>query len=77
MAWTFAGKVGRMDNKLIRYPGHIAVINAMQAMGFFDGKPITVGKTTLQLKPLSAHGAVPVSAREELPAPAVHRSASS
>ena len=42
MAWTYAGKVRFMDNKLIRYPGHIAVINAMNAMGYFDHKKVKV-----------------------------------
>jgi lysine 6-dehydrogenase len=44
MAETFAGKVQTMDNKLIRYPGHVAVINAMAAMGFFDEKPLDLGR---------------------------------
>ncbi|UPT73312.1 MAG: saccharopine dehydrogenase NADP-binding domain-containing protein [Elusimicrobiota bacterium] len=44
LAETYAGKVQTMDNKLIRYPGHIAVINAMTAMGFFDDKPREVRK---------------------------------
>lgn len=38
MAWTFAGRVKTMDNKCLRYPGHFAVISAMNAMGFFDKK---------------------------------------
>lgn len=40
LADTYAGKVLFMDNKLIRYPGHIAVINAMASMGFFEEKPV-------------------------------------
>jgi lysine 6-dehydrogenase len=44
LAETYAGKVKTMDNKLIRYPGHIAVINAMAAMGFFDEEKIEVRK---------------------------------
>ena len=43
MAWTYAGRVRHMDNKLIRYPGHIAVINAMRAMGYFDPRKIRFG----------------------------------
>ncbi|MBI3288887.1 MAG: saccharopine dehydrogenase NADP-binding domain-containing protein, partial [Elusimicrobia bacterium] len=43
LAETYAGRVKTMDNKLIRYPGHIAVINAMNAMGFFDDKPVEIG----------------------------------
>ncbi len=44
LAETYAGKVKTMDNKLIRYPGHIAVINAMAAMGFFDDEKLEVRK---------------------------------
>ena len=44
LAETYAGKVQTMDNKLIRYPGHCAVINAMTAMGFFDDEKIEVRK---------------------------------
>lgn len=43
LAETYAGRVRFMDNKLIRYPGHCAVINAMTAMGFFSDEPIDVG----------------------------------
>ena len=44
LAETYAGKVRTMDNKLIRYPGHCAVINAMAAMGFFDEAPVEIRK---------------------------------
>ncbi|MDD5628500.1 MAG: saccharopine dehydrogenase C-terminal domain-containing protein [Elusimicrobia bacterium] len=54
MAWTYAGKVKTMDNKLIRYPGHIAVINAMRAMGFFDQKPHAFGRSRLSPREMSA-----------------------
>ena len=54
MAKTYAGKVKPMDCKLIRYPGHCAVINAMNAMGFFSQKPRKVGKNTLAPRELAA-----------------------
>ena len=54
MAWTYAGKVGRMDNKLIRYPGHIAVINAMRAMGFFRTDSLDLGGVKVSPRRLSA-----------------------
>ncbi len=54
LAETFAGKVKTMDCKLIRYPGHCAVINAMSAMGFFSTEPRKIGKTTLAPRELSA-----------------------
>ena len=54
MAMTYAGKVRFMDCKLIRYPGHCAVINAMNAMGFFSQKKRKVGKLELAPRELSA-----------------------
>lgn len=54
MAWTYEGRVRFMDNKLIRYPGHIAVINAMHAMGFFDTHPIKVGNVEIAPRDMSA-----------------------
>ncbi|MFA6317279.1 MAG: saccharopine dehydrogenase C-terminal domain-containing protein [Elusimicrobiota bacterium] len=54
MAWTYAGKVRRMDNKLIRYPGHIAVINSMRDMGFFSQTPVEVQGRKLAPRAMSA-----------------------
>jgi lysine 6-dehydrogenase len=55
LAETYAGKVRRMDCKLIRYPGHCAVINAMTAMGFFSQKRIELSGGVLAPRDLSAH----------------------
>lgn len=54
LAHTYAGKVRTMDNKLIRYPGHCAVINAMTAMGFFSQEKIDVGGAKIAPRDLSA-----------------------
>jgi lysine 6-dehydrogenase len=54
LAHTFAGKIRSMDCKLIRYPGHCAVINAMNAMGYFSQKPRVIGKAKLSPRELSA-----------------------
>ncbi|MBI5211294.1 MAG: saccharopine dehydrogenase NADP-binding domain-containing protein [Elusimicrobia bacterium] len=54
MAWTYAGKVRRMDNKLIRFPGHIAFINTMRDLGFFGKKPVDAGGARLAPRALSA-----------------------
>lgn len=54
MAWTYEGKVRHMDNKLIRYPGHIQVIHAMRAMGFFDTEELEVGGVRIAPRELSA-----------------------
>lgn len=47
LAWTLEGKVRSVDCKLIRYPGHCAVINAMTAMGFFsqEKRKLRTGQT--------------------------------
>jgi lysine 6-dehydrogenase len=54
LAYTFEGKIRSLDCKLIRYPGHCAVINAMNAMGFFSKTKRRVGKSTLAPRELSA-----------------------
>lgn len=54
MAYTYAGKVRHMDYKVIRYPGHFAVINGMNAMGFFDKKEVQVGSAVLTPRAMSA-----------------------
>lgn len=54
LAWTLEGKVRSVDCKLIRYPGHCAVINAMHAMGFFSQKKRKIGKAELAPRELSA-----------------------
>lgn len=54
LAYTYEGKVRNMDCKLIRYPGHIAVINALNAMGFFTQEKMRVNGATLAPRELSA-----------------------
>ncbi|MBI3299956.1 MAG: saccharopine dehydrogenase NADP-binding domain-containing protein [Elusimicrobia bacterium] len=54
MARTFAGKVKTLDNKFVRYPGHMGVVNTMNAMGFFDLEPIKVGKAMVSPRALAA-----------------------
>lgn len=63
MAWTYAGKVKTMDCKLLRYPGHIAVINAMNALGFFSTRKLRWGASA---KP--APGAAPTLSPREMSA---------
>ncbi|MBI4345434.1 MAG: saccharopine dehydrogenase NADP-binding domain-containing protein [Elusimicrobia bacterium] len=54
LAYTYEGKVRSMDCKLIRYPGHIAVINALNTMGFFSEEKLQVNGATLAPRELSA-----------------------
>ncbi|MBI4423152.1 MAG: saccharopine dehydrogenase NADP-binding domain-containing protein [Elusimicrobia bacterium] len=54
LAYTFEGKVKTMDCKLIRYPGHIGVINSLNAMGFFGTEKVKVGAAELAPRDMSA-----------------------
>ncbi|MDX6769968.1 MAG: saccharopine dehydrogenase C-terminal domain-containing protein [Elusimicrobiota bacterium] len=44
LAETYEGKVKTMFNKFFRYPGHIPAMVAMNALGYFDLKPVEVKK---------------------------------
>ncbi|MDE2290501.1 MAG: saccharopine dehydrogenase NADP-binding domain-containing protein [Elusimicrobia bacterium] len=54
MAYTFRGKVKELDNKFIRYPGHLGVVNAMNAMGYFADAPVRVDGAEVSPRALSA-----------------------
>ena len=54
LAHTLEGRVRTMDCKLIRYPGHCAIINGMNAMGFFSQKPVQVNGSELAPRALAA-----------------------
>ena len=36
MPWTFEGKLQRLENKTVRYPGHCNYFNALKDLGFLD-----------------------------------------
>jgi lysine 6-dehydrogenase len=40
--WTFAGKLQRLENKTLRYPGHWKTFQAFQQLGLFEQKPATI-----------------------------------
>ncbi len=40
--WTFAGKLQRLENKTLRYPGHWQTFQAFQQLGLFEQKPATL-----------------------------------
>lgn len=42
MPWTFEGKLKTIQNKTIRYPGHLAQLRAFYDLGLWDTEPITV-----------------------------------
>lgn len=40
---TFAGQLRTLQNKTMRYPGHLSQLTTMQHLGLFDLEPIQVG----------------------------------
>jgi lysine 6-dehydrogenase len=43
MPWTFQGKLHRLENKTLRYPGHWAQFKAFSQIGLLDLDPVQVG----------------------------------
>jgi lysine 6-dehydrogenase len=41
--WTFEGKLERLENKTLRYPGHWAQFKAFAQLGLMDLEPVEVG----------------------------------
>jgi lysine 6-dehydrogenase len=41
--WTFEGRLKRLENKTLRYPGHVAQFKAFSDLGLLGLGPITVG----------------------------------
>lgn len=42
MPWTFQGKLRTIQNKTIRYPGHLAQLRAFYDLGLWDTEPVEV-----------------------------------
>lgn len=42
--WTFEGRLKRLENKTLRYPGHVAQFKAFSDLGLLGLEPITVGE---------------------------------
>ncbi|MBT3510115.1 MAG: hypothetical protein HN472_11315 [Nitrospina sp.] len=40
--WTFAGKLQRLENKTLRYPGHWQTFQAFQQLGLFEQTPVAM-----------------------------------
>ena len=45
--WTFQGKLERLENKTLRYPGHAAQFKAFAQLGLLEQKPVQVGKVKI------------------------------
>jgi lysine 6-dehydrogenase len=43
MPWTFEGKLRTIQNKTVRYPGHLAQLRAFYDLGLWGTEPIRVG----------------------------------
>jgi lysine 6-dehydrogenase len=43
MPWTFLGKLDRLENKTLRYPGHWAQFQAYAQLGLLETDPVRVG----------------------------------
>jgi lysine 6-dehydrogenase len=42
--WTFQGRLRRLENKTVRYPGHASMFKAFVALGLLDLDPVQVGE---------------------------------
>jgi lysine 6-dehydrogenase len=42
MPWTFEGKLNRLENKTLRYPGHVKQFKAFSQLGLFQEEPVEV-----------------------------------
>jgi lysine 6-dehydrogenase len=45
--WTFEGRLARLENKTLRYPGFRAAFNAFSDLGLFDETPVRVGQQSV------------------------------
>lgn len=47
MSSTYAGRLRTLKNKVLRYPGHAALMKGLTDLGFLDLEPIAVGDHTI------------------------------
>jgi lysine 6-dehydrogenase len=45
--WTFEGRLKRLENKTLRYPGHVAQFKAFSDLGLLGLDPVTVGSQSV------------------------------
>ncbi len=45
--WTFEGRLERLENKTLRYPGHWAQFSAFAQLGLLELEPLRVGSATV------------------------------
>jgi lysine 6-dehydrogenase len=47
LPWTYEGKVGTMEYKTLRYPGHAAIMRAIRDLGLLELAPLNVKGTEI------------------------------
>jgi lysine 6-dehydrogenase len=47
MPWTFLGKLDRLENKTLRYPGHCAQFKTLSDLGLLETEPVNVKGTEI------------------------------
>jgi lysine 6-dehydrogenase len=52
MPWTYAGCVGTMEYKTLRYPGHAAIMRAIRDLGLLSLEPVNVKGTPVRPRDL-------------------------
>lgn len=53
LPWTYQGRVKNLENKFVRYPGHLAFWKAAREIGFFSKEEIKTDKGMFQPRALS------------------------
>jgi lysine 6-dehydrogenase len=48
MPWDFEGKIGVMEYKTLRYPGHAHIMQAIRELGLLDLEPVAVNGATVR-----------------------------
>lgn len=51
--WTYRGKLRRFTSRIVRYPGHLAAVRMLKALGFFSERPVAVDGCVLSPRRLT------------------------
>ncbi|MGA1822864.1 MAG: saccharopine dehydrogenase C-terminal domain-containing protein [Thermoplasmatota archaeon] len=51
--WTFEGKLQRLENRTLRYPGHAAQFKAFRDLGLFEEDPVMINDTAISPRDFS------------------------
>jgi len=52
MGFRYEGRIGRLEYKTLRYPGHAAIMEAWRDLGFFDAREVDVKGTKVRPRDL-------------------------